>query len=364
MKLFDGVFTNYVGKIFLLRFLLLLIIISLIWQMLDLLNNSDAILAAQGASSFSLLRYISLSLPQIASQFIPFAALLAIVFTLTSLSMSSEVTIMRAAGMSVNRVLFPLGFACLFICVAHFGFQELVVVKVTEKLDYWRANDYEVDLPPSGSMRTDIRFSFENNFIEAKSATRDEGVTTLKGVTIYNRDERQRISKIVVAESAIYKDLDWRLTNVQELNPADQSVLQVSDESWEVSFRPDYLFALSLNPDRTGLAELGRKINQLKNDGADTRSEMSSFLSRFSRPMGTLIMPLLGAIAGFGIHRQGVMLARAINGSVLGFGYFVLENIALALGKLGVLPAIIGAFFPFTLFLVVGFSIVMAMESK
>ena len=64
-----------------------------------------------------------------------------------------------------------------------------------------------------------------------------------------------------------------------------------------------------------------------------------------------------------GIHRQGVLLARAVSGSALGFAYFVAENLALALGKLGVLPAIIGAFFPFALFMVVGFAILLAMEN-
>ncbi|MEO0612809.1 MAG: LptF/LptG family permease, partial [Pseudomonadota bacterium] len=106
------------------------------------------------------------------------------------------------------------------------------------------------------------------------------------------------------------------------------------------------------------------KIDQLKRDNADYRSEMTSFLSRFSRPLATLIMPLLGAMAGFGAHRSGVMLARAINGSILGFGYFIVENISLALGKLGVLPASLGAFFPLALFMIIGFTIVVSMESK
>jgi lipopolysaccharide export system permease protein len=90
---------------------------------------------------------------------------------------------------------------------------------------------------------------------------------------------------------------------------------------------------------------------------------MTSLLSRLSRPMGTLVMPLLGAIAGFGVSRQGNQLARASLGAALGFGYFVAENLMLALGKLGVVPPMIGAFFPFSMALVVGFSILLAMEN-
>ena len=84
MKMIDGVFTAYVGRLLVVRFLLLLIIISAIWQILDLLNHSDEIMAVDGATGLSLLRYVKLSIPQIISQFIPFAALLAIVFTSVS----------------------------------------------------------------------------------------------------------------------------------------------------------------------------------------------------------------------------------------------------------------------------------------
>jgi len=363
MKLIDGVFTSYVGKMFFLRFLLFLLIISVIWQMLDLLNVSDEILAAEGATGFSLLRYAALSLPSIINQFTPFAALLAIVFTLTSLSMSSEITIMRAAGMSVNKVLFPLGFVCLFISMGHFMFQEVFAVRSAEKLEYWRANDFARNLAPSGSMRTDIRLNYEGQFIEAKSAIRGQEETILNDVIIYEY-QGEELTHVVVAERAVYNNEGWILTARKRLSILDQSVAEAANEKWSISFRPDYLFSLSLNPDRTSLGELWRKINQLKLAKADTRAEMTSYLGRFSKPLATLIMPLLGAIAGFGIHRQGVMLSRAINGSVLGFAYFVIENISLALGKLGVLPAVVGTFFPLVLFLLIGFTLVLAMESK
>ncbi|MEO1426978.1 MAG: LptF/LptG family permease, partial [Pseudomonadota bacterium] len=130
----DGVFTAYVGKIVFSRFALLLVLISLIWQMLDLLNYSDDVLAAPGATPLSLLRYLGYALPQIISQFIPFAALLAIVFSLTSLALTSEITVMRAAGMSVNKVLFPVGLVCGAIALFHFAFQELIAVEAADRL--------------------------------------------------------------------------------------------------------------------------------------------------------------------------------------------------------------------------------------
>ncbi len=364
MKLAGQIFTLYVGRMFLIRFLGLLFFFVLLLQMLDLLNRSSDILAPDGAGMESVMRYISLRAPQIASQFTPFAALLGIVFTLAGLSHTSEITVMRAAGLSVHRVLFPLGFSCFLIACAHFVFHEVVTVKTSEALDYWEVNDYAVDLPPEDSdTRTDIRINYDGEIIAAASAARIGGVVLLTGVTISSLDNTGLITNVIEARAARYEDGGWRLFNARRFGALSLAVDDNADVIWTNTLDPELLFAMTLEPDQTSLGELTAQINQLNQDRADTRGSMTSLLSRFSKPMATLVMPLLGAIAGFGVHRQGVLLARAVTGAALGFAYFVAENLALALGALGVVPAIIGAFFPLALFMVVGFSILLAMEN-
>ncbi len=348
---------------FLIRFLGLLIFFVIVLQMLDLLNQSSEIMAAEGAGGASLVRYIMLRAPMIASQFTPFAALLGIVLTLAGLSHTSEITVMRAAGMSVYRVLFPIGFVCALIAIAHFTLHETITIKSTDALEYWEVNDFAVDLPPKTDTRTDVRIAFDGELVSAASAARSGNAILLSGVTIYGLDNEGLINQVIEARAARYEAGAWRLYNVISMDVNTNDVTESDDAIWTNSLDPELLFALTLEPDRTSLGELVSKIRQLNADRADTREPMTSLLSRFSKPLATLVMPLLGAIAGFGIHRQGVLLARAVTGSALGFTYFVAENMALALGKLGVLPAIIGAFFPFALFMVVGFSILVAMEN-
>ena len=189
MNLPQGIFTLYVGRMFLVRFFALLLFFVIILQMLDLLNRSSDILAADGAGGSSLWHYISLRAPQIASQFTPFAALLAIVFTLAGLSHTSEITIMRAAGMSVYKVLFPFGFVCALVAVGHFIFHETVTVKTSEALDYWEANDYALDLPADTGTRTNIWIEFDGEIISAESAARFGDAVLLTEVVIRNAGE-------------------------------------------------------------------------------------------------------------------------------------------------------------------------------
>ncbi|MHA7871381.1 MAG: LPS export ABC transporter permease LptG [Hyphococcus sp.] len=359
----QGIFILYVGRMFLLRFFALLMFFIIILQMLDLLNKSSDILAVDGAGAESLLRYVALRAPQIASQFTPFAALLAIVLTLAGLSHTSEITIMRAAGMSIYRVLFPFGFVCAVVAVAHFTFHETVTVKTSEALDYWEANDFALDLPADTGTRTNIWIQFDGEIISAESAAYFGQAVLLTDVTIRSLSPEGLAENVIEARAARHENGVWRLFGAKLFNANTLAFEESENMIWTNSLDPAFLFALTLKPDQTSIRELLRKIRQLSEDRADTREAMTSLLSRISKPMATLVMPLLGAIAGFGVHRQGVLLARAVTGSALGFTYFVIENLGLALGKLGAAPAIIAAFFPFALFMVVGFSILLAMEN-
>ncbi|MEO1015802.1 MAG: LPS export ABC transporter permease LptG [Pseudomonadota bacterium] len=358
-----GVFVQYVGRMFATRFVGLLIFFIVILQMLDLLNNSTEIYAAEGADWRSMVKYISLRAPQIASQFTPFAALLGVVATLSTLNQRSEITIMRSAGMSAHRVLRPVFVACGAIVLAHFAFHELVVVGATKRLSYWEANDYRVDLAPQTDTRTNLQFALDEEFIDAASAGRVNGLVRLDGLTVYQLDAEGLASAVEEARSAIHDGAAWTLQNVRTLSTTGEPGLTVDEKTWETKLDPDILFAMTLQPDRTSLPSLVKQISELRRNQASATNELTSFFARIAKPLSTLLMPLLGAIAGYGVMRSGAQLFRAATGAALGFGYFVAENLLIALGKLGAIPAVIGAFFPLMMFAIVGIAILLAMEN-
>lgn len=359
----DGTFLRYVGRMFTIRLVFFLIFFIVILQMLDLLNQSDNITAGPADDWKELLQYVSLRAPQIASQFTPFAGLLAIVVTLASLNLTSEITIMRAAGMSINRVLYPIGIVCVAIAFLHFAFHEMVVVKATEKLDYWEANDYSNNIDLNAETRTSINLVGDNQIVRIGSASRSGARIDLKDLTIMSLDERGLAQSLVEAESATWIEGEWEMQQVKTLTETTVTAQTIGRLPWQPQFDQELIFAVSNKPDQTSLPNLINQIRTLGADGVDIRAETTGLLSRFSKPMSILIMPLLGAIAGFGVSRQGGQLTRAITGATLGFGYFVIENLMLALGKLGTVPAVFGAFFPFAFFLVIGFTILLSMDN-
>ena len=60
--------------------------------------------------------------------------------------------------------------------------------------------------------------------------------------------------------------------------------------------------------------------------------------TRSAGPLSIVLMPLLAALAAFGLARSGQVLLRAAVGMALGFAYFVVDNLSLALGNVGAYP--------------------------
>jgi lipopolysaccharide export system permease protein len=73
-------------------------------------------------------------------------------------------------------------------------------------------------------------------------------------------------------------------------------------------------------------------------------------------------MPLLGAVAAFGIARSGRLFIRAVIGMALGFAYFVADKFGLAMGNLGAYPPLLAAWGPFLLFLLIGEAVLIQTE--
>src|SRR5574344_1110621 len=76
---------------------------------------------------------IILNLPSVFVMTIPMGVLLATVMTLNKLSLSSEITVMRACGIGINRIAKPIFLFALVMCFASFLINETVVPVTTRQ---------------------------------------------------------------------------------------------------------------------------------------------------------------------------------------------------------------------------------------
>jgi len=269
---------------------------------------------------------------------------------------------MKAAGLSAHRILLPVGYASLMIAVAHFAFNETVVVDANEQLDYWAEHDYAIDLPPKTANTGRVWVKEGDTIILVEAVSQVQNRVVLDKVSLFERDETGRLKAMARADFAWNQDGKWTLHEVRRFDAATHEMTVTPLEAWDIPTRPQRFMALTVKPKHESIVSLWHSIDELKAEGLPTDRLMTSLLHKVAGPASSLLMPLLAAVAAFGVHRAGSLFMRLVMGMALGFGFFVADNFMLAMGEFGVAPPLLAAFAPFLLFLVVGYAVIFNTE--
>jgi len=184
----------------------------------------------------------------------------------------------------------------------------------------------------------------------------------MEGVTWYARDARGMITAQIRAPRAVYANPGWRLDAPVRFDVQNTLVEKLQPMVIAPDVTPAQVAISKVDPDAQNLFQLSRSINAMKAAGRRTSELEGKWWHKFSGPLSTLLMPLLGAIAAFGLARSGQLLIRAIIGMMLGFAYFVVDNAALAMGGFGGYPPLVAAWAPFILFALIGETVLIRTE--
>ncbi|MDP4540098.1 LPS export ABC transporter permease LptG [Qipengyuania sp. DY56-A-20] len=353
--------TVYLAKMFITRILAVLVMLLLVLMMLDLLSTSGEILAVEGNGQGELLTYVSLRIPQLVARFLPYSVLLATLITLVGLNQNSEVVAMKAAGLSAHQVLAPLLLTAALVAVISFTFNERVVTRATETLKAWEATEFGA-LPPESATRANIYLTDGQNVLSAASISGSGDDLVMAGVTWYRRSPEGMIVEQVRAPRATYAEPGWTLeqaTRFEVANAGSEKIerLVVGDQ-----ITPSQIDFAAVDPDTLPFWELSDSIARYEEVGRRTTELRAKWWHKLSGPLSSVLMPLLGSIAAFGLARSGQLFLRAVIGMALGFAYFVVDNAALAMGNFGGYPPFLAAWAPFLLFFLVGETVLVRTE--
>ena len=351
----------YMAKMFLLRIVAVLAMLVLILQALDLLGKSGDILAVAGNGEAALWTYVSLRAPQIIERFLPFSVLLATIVTLATLNQNSEVVSMKAAGLSAHQVLAPLLLTSLIVAAITFTFNERVVTRSTATLTAWEDAEYG-PIPKDSLIKTNIWVRDGNDIIQAGTVIGKGTNTRLTNVNIYRRSDNGALKEIISAANAIYTGSAWQLKDARLFDVLTGKERDIGTIEGAQDVTPDQFTLSKVDASSLSFSALGQTIQDLKSAGRPTAALEASYWHKISGPLSALLMPLLGAVAAFGLARSGQLFLRAVIGMALGFTYFVADNFALAMGNLGAYPPLLAAWAPFLLFFMVGETVLIRTE--
>jgi len=346
----------YMARLFLTRSLAVLVALVMVLMALDLLGESGKILAVPGNGEAELWRYVGLRVPMLVSRFLPFSVLLGTLIALSSLNQHSEVVAMKAAGLSAHQILAPMIIASLGVAVILFAF----VVRAARTADAWTDADYH-PIPPERNVLTSVWVRAGETLVHARRVAGRGAKAHLADITLYERDDGVLV-RMIDAGRAEQRPGGWLLHDVRLYDSQMNLVRKLPRMEALGGVEPTRFTLAKVSAATRDFESLSEAITDLERAGRPTAEARTGWWHKISGPLSTVLMPLLAALAAFGLARSGQVLLRATIGMALGFAYFVVDNFSLALGNVGAYPPILAAWAPFLLFLFIGEAVLVRSE--
>jgi len=352
---------TYMVRLFVTRSLAVLIALVLILMTLDLLVESGKILAVPGNGDAQLWHYVGLRLPLLVSRFLPFSVLLGALIAFVGLNQHSEVVAMKASGLSAHQILAPLIVASIGISIALFAFNETVVVKSARVVNAWSDNDYK-PVPPDSGVLSNVWILSGEDLVRAGLVIGSPPKLRVERLTIYDRSGGVLQRVLRAASATPGPGNAWTLGDITIYDANMNIVRRQASLTAMEGITPSQLTLAKVDPAQLDYWQLRQRAGELEAAGRPADEARAGLAHKISGPLSTLLMPLLAAVAAFGLARSGQVLLRACLGMALGFAYFVADNFSLAMGNAGAYPPLIAAWAPFLLFLLIGETVLVRTE--
>lgn len=351
----------YMARLFLVRTFGILGGLVLVLLTLNLLSESGKILAYHGNGQAEVWRYVSLRGPEIIAFGLPYSVLLGTILTLITMNQNSEVIALKASGLSAHQVLAPLIVASFGIAILSFAFNDRIVVRATAALDRWEKVGYG-PLPVDHGDRTNIWVRDGDDLMEVDQVKGRGEAARIGGVTLYDRTGGNLVGIVRAARGRHVKG-GWLIgPDTTRFDVKAGTLTHLGETVVGKGVAPDQLTLATVDADGLSFGALKAAIGDLSGAGRPTKALEGALWHKLSSPLSACLMPLLGAVAAFGIARSGKLFVRAVAGMMLGFAYFVSDNFALAMGNLGAYPPFLAAWAPFLLFFLIGEAVLFRSE--
>jgi lipopolysaccharide export system permease protein len=324
-------------------FLVLLILVGL-FTLFTLIDEISEI----GKNRYGLwqaVQYSLLSIPRQVYDLFPTALLLGSLLSLGTLANNSELTVMRAAGVSIFRII---------ISVLRVGILLILLVMLNGETLAPYADDLAKELRLNAQSENQQQRYFRGrdgfwardgqNFINIRSILNDN---TFGNISLYEFDNHRLIS-IVHAKTAHYQNTLWTLQQVEKIQLETQQVTrqQLPSLTWQAVLNPELVKIVILRPDKLSGFDLYRYINYLQQNNQRSVEYELAFWRRISYPLTGATMIFLAVPFVFGSLRSVAIGQRILVGALLGVGFYMANQIMGNIGLVYEFSPLISALLP------------------
>lgn len=288
-------------------------------------------------------------IPDIFHQMAPVGCLMAVVFTLGSLSKTSELTALFACGMSLARITLPCLVLVLITSTISFFISDRIGPHFNQKKNY--VHYVEIRKQPGlySTVKTNrIWYRSGQSIYNIKTLQPDNLVA--QGLTMYQFDPQWHLVEMITAGTVRLLGKKWELdtgtvtlfpqpSGAPMTQPFKKKTIVVTEDSKDLQESGRASETLSLQ-------ELERFIKKNKEAGLNTVRYEVDYHSKISFGFAALVMSLLGIPFSVSSQRSGSM-AFSIGITIgLAFLYWTFYSSGLTLARHGTVPPILGAWVP------------------
>ena len=331
-------------------FLLLALVFTFFELLTDIVRNKV---------SFILLAEYLLNLsPSLIYLMAPMSVLLAVLITFGLMEKSSELTAMKATGISIYRATLPVIVLSAVFASGLFIFDQLYIPRTNKQQEILR-NQIK-GKPPQTYLQADRKWIFgENNQIYYYQLF-DPDVDRFGGITVFEFDPATfQLTRRIHADSAHWEPgiKKWVFENgwVRSLKGASIQEYRTFDVATfpQLGEDPSYFKKEVRQSSEMDYEELRNYIQDLQQSGFDTVRLKVQLQKKIAFPLITLVMAIL-AIPFSARGRRGGALAGVAIALGIAVVYWVTAGLFEAMGNANQLPAMLAAWAPDFIFALAG----------
>ena len=298
---------------------------------------------------YELIKYVILSQPRKIYELSPVICLIGTIMGLSTLALGSELIALRAAGISIARIIWASIKIAMVFVLAVVLLGELVVPVSENLAQTGRAMALNQGLQKKGS---GLWLRDGSTFVNVAEILPD---LTLLGVNIYGLGPNLRLSSQTFAQRARYEKENWRLEEVRESHIGTQriEISSVSTRSWQTRLTPEVVSAFAVKPEGLSILQLRRYIGHLERNHHDHGRYSLTLWQKLLMPVAILVMVVLAGPFVFRPTRSGGLAQRIFIGIMLGLAFVIVGRSFGFFALIYGIPPAVGAVLPVATFLAI-----------
>lgn len=290
----------------------------------------------------------------------PLCALVAVLVTFGALSRSSEITAMKATGVSLYRIITPVLVVTLLISAGLFSFDELYLPAANRRQEALLSTIK--NKPAQTFLRPDRKW-ISGQTSAAGEPSRifyyqffDADKNVFANLSVFEFDPNTfALQRRIFAASARWDsrvnrwvfDDGWQRAFSGETVSSYQPFTVATFP--EIREQPSYFKKENIPSQEMSYGELSRYIADLKQSGFDTKRLSVQLNRKVAYPLITLVMAILAIPFALSMGKRGSLAGIAV-AIVLAIAYLGIDGLFTAMGNVNTLPPLLAAWSPDLLF--------------